>query len=348
LFRAVEAWSPALLIDEADTFLRNNDELRGIINSGHTRDLAFVIRTVGDDHEPRRFSTWGAKAIASIGKLSDTNADRSIEICLKRKLPGEPTEKLRHADPETFNALARRCARWAADHIDEIRAARPSMPAGLHDRAEDNWEPLLAIADLAGGKWPKRAREAASALLGGDEDTGGLGVELLGDIRVVFEDRSVDRISSEDLVLALVGLKERRWAEYSRGKPLTMAKLARLLRPYGVVSGTIRLPDGKTPKGYLLDRFTDPFARYLPAYIPPTEAPHRHNVDWARVSEDFESATAGGCGASENGPEPRRDAGCGGVADSTHLPGGHAYDGHRDHRSSSFGRRPDRGGRCRS
>ena len=69
-----------MLIDEADSFLRNSDELRGVLNSGHTRDSAFVIRTVGEDHEPRRFSTWGAKAIALIGKLPDTLADRSIEV----------------------------------------------------------------------------------------------------------------------------------------------------------------------------------------------------------------------------------------------------------------------------
>jgi putative DNA primase/helicase len=126
--------------------------------------------------------------------------------------------------------------------------------------------------------------------------TGGLGIELLGDIRIVFEDRSVDRISSEDLVLALVGLEERRWSEYSHGKPLTKAKLARLLRPYDVVSRSIRLPDARTPKGYLLEQFIDPFARYL------LTKQHRHNVDGARVSEDFESATADGCGVSENGP----------------------------------------------
>ena len=107
LFRAIQAWAPTLLIDEADIFTQNSDELRGVINSGHTRELAYVIRTVADDHEPRKFSTWGAKAIASIGKLSDTNADRSIEIPLKRKLPGEHVQKLRHADPKEFHTLAR-------------------------------------------------------------------------------------------------------------------------------------------------------------------------------------------------------------------------------------------------
>jgi putative DNA primase/helicase len=309
LFRAVEAWAPTLLIDEGDTFIWNSDELRGVLNSGHTRELAFVIRTVGDDHQPRRFSTWGAKAIALIGKLPDTLADRSIEVALKRKLPGERVEKLRHADRERFHLLARRSVRFAGDHAEAIRAARPSMPEGLHDRAQDNWEPLLAIADLAGGPWPEQARAAALALSCGDEKTRGLGIELLGDIRGVFEKRSVDRLSSEDLVLALVGLEERPWVEY-RGKPVTMAKLARLLRPFGVVSGTIRLPDG-TAKGYLLDQFTDPFARYLP-----TKTSQRHNVGVARVSEDFESVTAGGCDVSENGPESSCGAGCDVVTDS--------------------------------
>jgi putative DNA primase/helicase len=184
------------------------------------------------------------------------------------------------------------------------------MPAGLHDRAADNWEPLLAIADLAGGPWPEQARAAAVGLSGGqDDDTDNIRVLLLADIREVFADRGVDRISSEDLTLALVGLEERPWAEYSHGKPLTQAKLARLLRPFGVVSGSVRLPDGRTPKGYVLERFTDAFARYLPS-----KAPHRHNVGAARDHGDFEGATDGGRGVYEDPSKPSRGAACGGVA----------------------------------
>jgi hypothetical protein len=323
VFRAIEAWAPTLLIDEADSFVRNNEELRGILNSGHTRDSAFVIRTVGDDHEPRRFSTWAAKVIALIGKLPDTLADRSIEIPLKRKLPSEPVEKLRHADPELFSNLARRCARWAADHVDEIRAARPSMPDALNDRAQDSWEPLLSIADLAGGPWPKQAREAALALSGAvDAENDTIRVQLLADIRAVLNGsdfKGSDRISSEDLTTRLVALEERPWSECSRGKPLTKTKLARLLRPFGVLSGSKRLPDGTMPKGYLLDQFADAFRRYLPQDTPShgnprSNPPHRHKQGGARVSEDFGNATPGGRGVSENGPEPSCDAGCGGVA----------------------------------
>ncbi|MFZ2138758.1 MAG: hypothetical protein WAV78_17800, partial [Xanthobacteraceae bacterium] len=72
IFRYVEASHPTLLIDEAETFVTGNEEVRGILNSGHTRDTAIIIRLVGDNHEPKEFSTWSAKAIAAIGKLSGT------------------------------------------------------------------------------------------------------------------------------------------------------------------------------------------------------------------------------------------------------------------------------------
>jgi len=266
LFRSIEAWKPTLLIDEADTFIGSSDELRGVLNSGHTRDSAFVVRTVGENHEPRKFSTWGAKAIALIGKLKDTLADRSVEISLKRKLPGERVGRLRHADPELFHTMAQRCARWATDHARAIRAVRPATPEELHDRAADNWEPLLAIADLVGGVWPERARVAALTLSGGEDAEGdSVRVQLLADIQDVFEHRGADRISSDDLTNELITLEDRPWAEYSRGKPLTKARLSRLLRPFRVVSKSIRLPDGRTPKGYLVDQFNDAFSRYLPS-----------------------------------------------------------------------------------
>jgi hypothetical protein len=190
------------------------------------------------------------KAIALIGKLPPTLHGRSIEIRLQRKLPNERTERLRHADPKKFTDLARQCARWATDHADEIRAARPSVPDELHDRGQDNWEGLLAIADLAGGEWPELARKAALALSGGaDAADDTRNVQLLSDIRDVFKAKAVDRLSSEDLTSELISLDDRPWADYSRGKPLTKTKLARLLRPFGVVSGSIRLPDDVTLKG---------------------------------------------------------------------------------------------------
>ena len=155
----VEAYRPALLVDEADTFLRDNDELRGVINSGHRRGGA-VLRTVGDDHEPRAFSTYSACAIALIGKLPDTLYDRAVVIDLKRRLPEEKIAPFRPDRAGDLDVLARQLARWARDHADRIAEVDPEMPAGIFNREADNWRPLVAIAQVAGGDWPKRARKA--------------------------------------------------------------------------------------------------------------------------------------------------------------------------------------------
>ena len=82
---------PTLLLDEAETFVGDSEDLPGVLNSGHTRDTARVIRLVaaGDDYEPKAFSTWAAKALASIGKLAATLGDRGIIIPMKRRKVGE-------------------------------------------------------------------------------------------------------------------------------------------------------------------------------------------------------------------------------------------------------------------
>ena len=124
-FRVIEAKAPTLLIDEADAFLRENEELRGVINSGHTRASAYVIRVVGDNFEVKQFSTWSAKAIAGIGKLADTVMDRAILLRLRRKLSGEKVERLRHAEPGLFNILAAKLARFGVDNGKLRECGRP-------------------------------------------------------------------------------------------------------------------------------------------------------------------------------------------------------------------------------
>jgi putative DNA primase/helicase len=89
LFRSIDAWNPTLLIDEADAFMKDNEELRGLLNSGHTRDSAYVIRIVGEKFTPTKFNTWGAKALAGIGHVADTLMDRAVILELRRKLPHE-------------------------------------------------------------------------------------------------------------------------------------------------------------------------------------------------------------------------------------------------------------------
>ena len=198
LFRAVDAWHPTLLIDEADTFVKDDGGLRGIINSGHTRDGAHVIRSVEIDGEwePRTFSTWSPKAIAGIGHLTDTIESRSIILKMRRALPGEKTENLCHAERSPFIEVQRKFARWAVDSGNQFATLRPVMPK-LSNRDADNWEPLLALADMAGGDWPQRIRRAAHALASrGDAPT--TNEELLTDIRTILTAKGRDRLPSAD------------------------------------------------------------------------------------------------------------------------------------------------------
>jgi len=252
-----------LLIDEADTFLPENEELRGILNSGHRQGGA-VIRTVGEDFEPRSFSTYSACAIALIGRLPATLADRSVPIELRRRRADETIEAFRFDRTAHLDQLGRKVARWALDNAVRIRSADPAMPNGVVNRAADNWRPLLAIADAAGGGWPARARQAVQrtgASATGDEQS--VRVLLLSDIRAIFAERDLDRLSSAELVAALVAIEGRPWAEWKAGKPITANGLARLLTPFRITPGTIRTSSG-TPKGYQRAQFEDAFARYLP------------------------------------------------------------------------------------
>ena len=262
-FRIVAMKQPTLLIDEGDTFLGENNELRGILNSGH-RHGGSVIRVVGDDLEPRAFPTYSACAIALIGRLPATLADRSVTIELRRRRPDEAIEAFRFDKTGLLDHLARKAARWALDVANSIQGADPEMPDGVHNRMADNWRPLLAIADLVGGEWPMRARRAAQAAIAAGSDDPSVRATLLADIRTIFAERRSEKLSSTELVGALIALEGRPWAEWKGGKPITPNSLASLLKPFGIISGTIRI-DNTTPKGYQLAHFEDAFARYLPA-----------------------------------------------------------------------------------
>jgi putative DNA primase/helicase len=273
LFRYIEEVRPTLLIDEADSFARDNEELRGILNSGHTKAAANVIRNV--DHKPRRFSTWAPKAIAAIGTPADTLEDRAVLVRLQRMPPGATVERLGRRDNADFAALRGLAARWAADNFDKLADPDPKMP-DLNDRAADNWRPLLAIADLAGGTWPEEARRAA-CLLSGEEQDGAIGVELLRDIRSTFGDDDV--IRSSDLVAKLTADAERPWAEWKHGRPLTQKQLAGLLAPFHIISLTVHppgLPDGK---GYRRIDFQEAWA----AYCPGPNTPSRQSLRFRSV-----------------------------------------------------------------
>ena len=261
LFRTIEAYRPTLLLDEAETFLKDNEDLRGIVDAGHERETASVIRTVGDQHEPRVFSTWCAKFLSLIGKLPDTLMDRSIIVAMRRKTKSEHVERLRGDRLcDLCLPLKRQLVRWAADHADELRDADPDVPAVLNDRAADNWRPLLAIADAVGGDWPQCARDAAVTLSGDDPEEDTTSIQLLWHIHEVLADRDV--CASSELVRELSSREDWPWATFGRsGKGLTANALARLLKPFGVRPDDLKI-EGRTKKGYRKDWFEDAWTRY--------------------------------------------------------------------------------------
>ena len=244
VFRALDALHPTALIDEADTFLDDKNELRGVLNSGHNRITSLVWRIEGDKFELRPFNTWGALAIAKIGKLPGTLEDRSVAITLRRRLPSEKVAQLRMDKLEVFDAPAQRAARWASDNLERLRGADPALPHGLPDRAADNWRILIAIADLAGGGWPERARAAALEICeAGSEDRDSKKTLLLRDIRDAFTSKNVDRLSTEELLGYLNSLDARPWPEFHRGQRMTDSQLAKMVKDFGASSRSVRLPN---------------------------------------------------------------------------------------------------------
>ncbi|MFG2117830.1 DUF3631 domain-containing protein [Streptomyces sp. NPDC048710] len=279
LFRLVEAddGTPTLLFDEIDTVFGpkagGNEEVRGFLNSGYRRG-AKSLRCVGDgsNQSTEWFSSFCAVAMAGLGSLPDTVLTRSVIIRMRKKAPNEKAEPYRRRVHEKQgHALRDRLADWATTVHDEVAQAWPEMPEGVSDRPADVWEPLLAVADAAGGHWPERARVACVELIKAAQegDEASLGVRLLTDLRdKVF--CGADRMPTAAILEVLLGLDDAPWADMNDdGKPLTARGLSKLLSQYVRPDNTpirprgIRVGSG-TPKGYYADDLADAWARYCP------------------------------------------------------------------------------------
>ena len=270
LTRKVDAETPTLLLDESDAAFSHRSEyaeaLRSMLNSGYRRSgrsSLCVARRAGLSY--RDFSTFCPKAIAGIGALPDTVTDRSIRIALKRRAPDERVARFRLRDAARAGApLRAQLAAWRVTALEVLRDAAPEIPPELDDRAADVWEPLLAIANLAGSDWATRARRAAtvlSRLVSVDDDT--IAVRLLQDVRQVFTEET---IGSADLVHRLVRLEDRPWADWRSGCPISQARVAMLLRPFDVYPTKLRFGE-RTANGYTKRMFDDPWSRYLPRRV---------------------------------------------------------------------------------
>ena len=270
LFRVIEEWQPTLIVDEMDTFIEGNEELRGIINSGHNRKLAYVMRVEGDANArtPRRFSTWTPTVLAKIGTFPDTIADRVIAILLERKIAGDVVERLPADLDDRCRTIRRQCQRWINDNQNRLSLSAPDTPDVNNDRAKDNWLPLLAVADLIGGNWPDKARAAMIHMESNTtrDDSDDIAIMLLHDIQKLVEHhRWTTTIPSTRLTEELNQLDERPWPSMRNDKGISTHNVAKMLLPFGLKSGSRRNSDGRagTLKGYRADAFQSVCSRYL-------------------------------------------------------------------------------------
>jgi len=209
-----------------------------------------------------RYSCFGPKAIAQIGRLPKTLGDRCIVLRMQRKMESEARKRLIDLDKAALERLRRQCARFVLDHRAAIASARPAIPSILNDRAADLSEPLLAVADEAGGDWPALARRSMVGLIGSAEENDPIGALLL-DIRGVFQKISGGRLFSRTLVGALNDLGDRPWAELRMGLNVSEAWLAKQLQPFGIRPRNIRIC-GRVGRGYFESDFKEAFQRYVP------------------------------------------------------------------------------------
>ena len=326
LFRIVEAHAPTLLLDEADTYIRDDEAVRGIVNGSQRRPLAYIPRCVDPDYEPRLFVTWCPKLIAGIGGIPDTIRDRALVVRIERKPASERVIPWRERDREAVNAMQAKIARWTRDTADRIVLGLSAVtyPRALHDRARDAWESLLAIANAAGGKWAGRdgrawkASEHFAAASEGDE--GGAREVLLGDIRTIFEvDGMPSVLSSKSIVERLGDMEGRPWKEWNRGKAITTHALAKLLKPFEIKPRQDRKAGGGANlRGYQRADFESAWNAYFP---------HHGGIQTATVLQplktkdirDSQTVTGNLGVAVSNVTKPLETSDCSGVA--VRIPG---------------------------
>ncbi|MEU7863881.1 DUF3631 domain-containing protein [Nonomuraea sp. NPDC049141] len=270
IYRSITDDPPTILVDEADTIFGakadGHEDLRGLLNAGHQRNRP-AKRYDANANRVESIPTFAMAALAGIGAMPDTIEDRAIVIRMRRRAPGESAAPYRHKrDRLPLRRLAADLAAWLRPDLTTLEEAEPAMP--VEDRAADTWEPLVIIADHAGGPWPDRARAAALALTAEADDNGHTSprLRLLTDCRTAFGDKTA--LPTAILLDRLKAEPESEWADHGPAG-LTAMKLGTLLREYDIRSTTIRFPPPTgQAKGYQRADFADAWARYCPALDP--------------------------------------------------------------------------------
>jgi hypothetical protein len=267
IFRKGDADAPTLLLDEIDQMpFRDRTDLLSVLNSGYR--IGVKVPRCNDKGELFEFDCFFPKAFSGIddGKLPDTLVSRSVPVDLKRRRRDEPIKRFRHRVVEpAAEKLRERLEAWAIAGVPALADAEPHLPDELGDREQEVWEPLFAIADLAAGDWPQRARHAAVTLarVKGRTDES-RGIKLLEDLRRVFADKGdPERLFSLELVEALNAIEESGWGGWNDGAGMRTRDLTHQLDRYPITPQKIRIGE-HTRQGFYRRQFVDAWARYLP------------------------------------------------------------------------------------
>jgi hypothetical protein len=317
IFRTLSVKQITLLLDEVDAIWNkrgqddNHEDLRALLNAGYKKG-ATIPRCVGPKHEVTGFKVYCAAALAGLGDLPDTIMTRAVIIRMRKRAPGEPVEpfRTRMHEPEGHQ-LRERLVNWAAVVGPEAGRAWPTLPEGIVDRPAEVWEPLLAVADAAGGRWPTLARESCIAFCKSAQDRrASLGVRLLSDIRIIFGD--ADAMHTETIIERLTngaGLEDDApWSEL-HGKPLAKRALASMLVKYNVKPVKVTV-GGRSLQGYRREHLWDAWVRYLPPLSPGSAGPEFPDLsvsDLASATPTIPGIPDIRCGERAQGP-PSDDA----------------------------------------
>lgn len=291
---------PTILLDEADTIFgprasKDHEDLRGFINSGYRRGaMAQRCAMYGKQVVIETFPSFAAVCIAGLDDLPDTIMTRSLVIRMQRRAPGEQVESFRRRLIEPIGRVLRGEIKTWSKTLD-LSESFPDLPAGVEDRNADCWEPLVAIADAAGGDdWPQRARQAAVHFVEvGKDNSQSLNIKLLTDLKAIFDGLDTDRggdipptpihaISTADLLEKLHAMEEAPWGALRGGHPLDARGLSRRLGKYQVKPTVVRVGD-KTHRGYRREDLHDVWNRYLPSVVSPP--PETHVTDVTHVTD---------------------------------------------------------------
>jgi hypothetical protein len=300
LFRKIDRDRPTLMLDEVDAIWSEKNEhegLRAVLNAGNRRGTT-VARTVakGKTFDLVDFEVYCPKALAGIGRLPETVADRAIVIHMVRKGVGDRVERLRMRDAFALGEPIGQSLAELLSDVSDLTLRPDELPDALDDRAQDGWEPLLAIAKRAGGQWLERAHAAAVALSSerDDVDDESLGIVLLRDIRTALGDEP--RLTTAQLIERLLQIELAPWQDMY-GKPINGRRLSKLLRPFGVKPHRDRV--GSV---YVASQFHDAWSRYLPSESATSATDTTSNPEPVAVAADVADSE----GAKRQSEPPHR------------------------------------------